>query len=126
MAICDTGRHSGPEFIPLGEPVQTSKRELAPNGPITGNSNKPAVASAAQELMTLDLYTRIGLIGRRDLEVTLISLRLHEEEVDGYVDIYVVSRVLERGLPNFIDMPEIGKECLFKLAVPWVHHKKLK
>jgi hypothetical protein len=120
VAICDTGRHSGPEFIPLSGPAQNSELELAPNEPIKEKSNKPVVASAAQELVTLDLHTRTGLIGRRDLKVTLASLRLYEEEVDGYIDIYAVSRVLERGVPNFIDMPEIGKECLFRFAAPWV------
>lgn len=68
----------------------------------------------------MDLHTRTGLIGRRDLEVTLASLRLDEEEIEGYIDIYAVCRVLERGVPNFVDLPEMGKDSLFKLSASWV------
>ena len=68
----------------------------------------------------MDLHTRTGLIGRHDLDVTLASLRLDEEQVDGYVDIYAVRRVLEQGVPNWVDQPEIGKNSLFTLSASWV------
>jgi hypothetical protein len=69
------------------------------------------------------LHTRTGFIGRRDLDVTLATLRLDEEEADGYVDIYAVCRFLEPGISNFADVAEIGtsRESLFRVSASWVH-----
>ena len=107
------------DFIPLAGHVQKISSGLA-TGPIEAILKPAAVQNSAQELITLDLHTITGLIGRRDLDVTLASLRLDEEEVNGYIDIYAVCRVLERGAPNFVDLPEMGRDSLFKLSASWV------
>ena len=114
---CDVVCHSGSNFIPLGRSVQNASSTVAAAPTILS----PAVVrSSVQELTTLDLHTRTGLIGRRDLDVTLTSLRLDEEEVNGYIDIYAVCRVLERGAPKFVDLPEMGRDSLFTLSASWV------
>lgn len=124
VAICHAEHHSGPElaskFIPLVGHGQSASGMLETRS--TATISKPAaVRSSGEDRVTLDLHTRTGLIGRRDLDVTLATLRLDEEEADGYVDIYAVCRFLEPGVSNFADLAEIGRESLFRASASWVH-----
>jgi hypothetical protein len=115
VGICDFDHHRhelATGFIPLGPPVPALHPEPTPDLQPT------AMVQGAK--VTVDVHTRTGLIGRRDLDVTLASLRLDAEVIDGYLDIYAVVRALEPGVPNFRDVSEFGKDVLFKMSESWV------
>ena len=79
---------------------------------------QPAVAVATSPgSVLLDLHTKTALIGRADPDVTLEFLRLEEEAVHGYIDLYVVGRDLSSETAN---TTEIGKDALYRFKNSWV------
>ena len=75
-------------------------------------------SSSGNASVTLDLHTKTALIGREDLDVSLEFLRLHEESIDGYIDIYAVTRILEK--EKIGDAYCNTKDRIYTLTNSWV------
>jgi hypothetical protein len=113
ISLCESDRHVNDRGVMAQGFHRVQVRSLRTSVP--PSAGPVALPPAASVL--LDLHTRTALIGRTDLDVTLDYLRLDEETVNGYIDLYVVARnwTSESGNPT-----EIGKEALYRLKDSWV------
>jgi hypothetical protein len=66
----------------------------------------------------LDLHTKTALIGRAHIDATLGYLKLDEEVVNGFVDIYVVERTFTPAVAS-----PLGKDSLYEFSDQWVQFR---
>jgi hypothetical protein len=113
ISVCDSDQHADDS----GKMDQDFIRLEARSIKNTVQRSPPAASGSSSDSVILDLHTKIALIGRIDLDVTLGFLRLEEESVNGYIDLYVVDRDLssESGSAS-----EIGKDSLYRFKDSWV------
>jgi len=111
ISVCDCQVHMN------GNEIQTNFIRLNGTGPSRSHGILKPVKVTYKKSVTLDLYTKTALIGRDDLSIDLLGLRLQDEQVSGCVDIYAVARLLESE-GNVI--PHTGKGGLYQLMNCWV------
>jgi hypothetical protein len=113
ISLCDSDRHINDMGVMEQGFHRLEARSLRTSMPRLAET----VSLPSADAVLLDLHTRTALIGRTDLDVTLDYLRLDEEIVNGYIDIYVVDRSVTSESGN---ATEIGKEALYRLKDSWV------
>lgn len=117
ISLCDSDRHANNTGVMDQGFHRLAARSLRTSVPRLATAPPPLGGS-----VILDLHTKTALIGRTDLDVTLDYLRLDEEIVNGYIDLYVVDRNLTSESGN---ATEIGKEALYRLKDSWVFRPAL-
>ena len=121
VALCSSELHVRTDIPKLEDgyvELQTSSSLSKFQKSERADSLNAVSSSSPNGSVTLDLHTKTALIGREDLDVSLEFLRLHEESIDGYIDLYAVTRSLETcpissGYGNSMDR-------IYRLSNSWV------
>src|SRR5947207_1461782 len=91
--------------------------------PMESSLSQPQIGEDAilEEPKTLDLHTGTALIGREDQDITLESLHLRQEAVNGTLDLYVVIRLLDssRAVRTHLQN-DVGLSEIYRFANHWV------